>query len=195
MALAGAAFGLAANKVSPLGLDLTRNYFPGGARQTVSPPRPAPGPAAIASTNEDYGAAEIEQRLKDKGLQPMDAAQAERLYRDARYEEGLVVFVDARGEEEYRAGHVPGAYRLDPYHPEKEMSRVLGPCNLAAQVVVYCTGGECEDADTTAILLRDAGIPKERLFVYGGGFTEWTERHLPVEQGAGKSAASPGEHK
>ena len=45
-------------------------------------------------------------------------------------------------------------------------------CQAAEQVVVYCTGGECEDSDTAAILLRDAGVPTAKLFVYGGGFAE-----------------------
>jgi 3-mercaptopyruvate sulfurtransferase SseA len=60
-------------------------------------------------------------------------------------------------------------------------------CQAAEKVVVYCTGGECEDADTTAILLRDAGIPSQKLFVYGGGFAEWEASRLPVETDARNS--------
>jgi rhodanese-related sulfurtransferase len=195
VALAGAAFAFAANKLSPSGLELTRNYFPGGARQSVSPPKLSQPPPAGAAANEDSAAAEIDQRLKDKGLQPIDRIQTEQLFRDPRYVEGLVVFVDARPDEHYRDGHIPGAYELNPYHPEKELSHVLTPCQLAAQVVVYCAGGDCEDADSTAILLRDAGIPNEKLFVYGGGFAEWAGRHLPVEPGARNSAAAPGQSK
>ena len=77
----------------------------------------------------------------------------------------------AREEDHYRDGHIPGAYELNPYHPEKELSQVLPLCQMAAQVVVYCTGGDCEDADSTALLLRDAGVPAPKLFVFGGGYT------------------------
>jgi rhodanese-related sulfurtransferase len=52
---------------------------------------------------------------------------------------------------------------------------------------VYCTGGDCEDSEFTAIFLRDVGIPKEKLFVYGGGMTDWTTNGLPVEIGGRKS--------
>jgi rhodanese-related sulfurtransferase len=196
VALAGAAFAFAANELSPRGLALGRNYFPGGARQSVSPPKLTQTPPAGApTTNADPAAAEIEQRLKDKGLQPIDRLGAERLFRDPRFEQGLVVFVDARDADHYREGHIPGAYELDPYHPEKELSNVLAACQFAAQVVVYCTGGDCEDADSTAILLRDAGIPNQNLLVFGGGFTEWTDRHLPVEPSERNSARAPGQSK
>jgi rhodanese-related sulfurtransferase len=31
--------------------------------------------------------------------------------------------------------------------------------------------------------LRDAGVSKDRLFVYAGGFDEWSARHMPIETG------------
>jgi rhodanese-related sulfurtransferase len=196
VALAGAAFAFAANQLSPRGLNLARNYFPGGAEQAVAPARVYPAaPAAAGGSPEASAAAEVDQRLKDKGLQPLGLAETERLFRDPRRELGLVVFVDARDEEHYRDGHIPGAYALNPYHPEKELSNVLGPCQSASQVVVYCTGGECEDADSTALFLRDAGIPLQKLFVFGGGYTEWTDHHLAVERGERNGAGASGEAK
>jgi rhodanese-related sulfurtransferase len=193
VALAGAAFAFAANELSPRGLNLGRNYFSGGDGPSVSPLHLSPPPQLNPTTNQDDGAAEIDQRLKDKGLQPIGRVQTERLFRDPRHEQGLVVFVDARDEDHYRDGHIPGAYELNPYHPEKELGNVLAPCQVAAQVVVYCTGGDCEDADSTAILLRDAGIASQKLFVFGGGYTEWTEHHLPAERGERNSGAASGQ--
>jgi hypothetical protein len=32
-------------------------------------------------------------------------------------------------------------------------------------------------------MLRDAGVPREALFVYAGGITEWKAGGLPVESG------------
>jgi rhodanese-related sulfurtransferase len=52
-------------------------------------------------------------------------------------------------------------------------------------------GGECEDAEYTALLLRDAGIPAQKLFVYGGGFDDWAASHLPLEQGDRNSGVAP----
>ncbi len=194
MALVGAALALAANEFSPQGLKLARNYFPSGAgTSSVSPPKVSP--LAAVSTNEDADAAEIARRLKDKGLQPIDRVQTEKLFHDPRYEQGLIVFVDARDEDHYQDGHIPGAHELNPYRPEKELAQVLPLCQVAAQVVVYCAGGDCEDADSTALLLRDAGVPPQKLFVFGGGYTEWSEHHLPEERGERDSAAASGQSK
>jgi 3-mercaptopyruvate sulfurtransferase SseA len=48
--------------------------------------------------------------------------------------------------------------------------------------VIYCNGGTCEDSEYVATLLMSA-IPKEKLLVYGGGWTEWTTNSMPVEIG------------
>ena len=66
---------------------------------------------------------------------------------------------------------------------------VLPAAQAAEEIVVYCTGGECEDADTAAIVLGDAGVPAKKVFVYGGGYSEWTENHLTLETGARNSGA------
>jgi rhodanese-related sulfurtransferase len=113
--------------------------------------------------------------------------QTQVLFHDPGVQDGRVVFVDARDEDHYQEGHIPGAYELDPYHPEKELGNVLNICQAAEKVIVYCTSRECEDGDTAAILLRDAGVPGGKLFLYGGGFTEWDTSHLPIETGARNS--------
>jgi rhodanese-related sulfurtransferase len=59
------------------------------------------------------------------------------------------------------------------------------------KVVVYCNGGECEDSEFAAIMLRDAGVPREALFIYAGGITEWKAQRLPMEAGARRSGELP----
>lgn len=189
MAVIGAAFALAANEFSPRGLRLTKNYFPGATRSSVSAaiatnltPRPgdthvgAPSPAEVLAT-----------RLEAKGLHLVESHQVAQLFRDPRYEQELIVFVDARDDRHYQEGHIPGAYQFDHYRAENHLATVLPVCQVAEQIVVYCTGGDCEDSEFAAIFLRDVGIPKEKLFVYGGGMTEWTTNGLPVEIGGRKS--------
>jgi rhodanese-related sulfurtransferase len=198
--MAAAAFGFGANELSPRGLKLSRNYFPGGADHAVAPLRST---AIVAPTNSTASSNitqaplpdPVDQRLKDKGLQPISRAKVLELFHDPHYQEGPIVFVDARNQEHYEVGHIPGAYPLDPYHPEQQITGVLTACQAADQVVVYCTGGDCEDADTTAILLREAGVPNQKLFVYGGGYDEWAERRLPVERGAKNSGDISGQTK
>jgi rhodanese-related sulfurtransferase len=193
--LAAAAFAFAANEVSPRGLNLQRNYFPAGTNHALAPILYSRPPVAVSNTSEQPALDTVDQRLKDKGLQPVSRAKTEELFRDPRFQEGLVVFVDARNPAEYGDGHIPGAYELDPYHPEQQLADVLARCQSAEQVVVYCAGGDCEDADSTAIMLRDAGVPNQKLFVYGGGYTEWAENHLPLERGARESGSVTGQAK
>ena len=91
-------------------------------------------------------------------------------------------------EEHYQAGHIPGAYLFDRFHPENYLTNVVQVCLTAQQIVFYCNGGDCDDSEHAAIMLRDSiGIPKEKVFVYGGGITEWATNGLPIELGARNS--------
>jgi rhodanese-related sulfurtransferase len=194
--VAGVGFAFAANELSPSGLKLKYDYFPGAAgRPKAATVNSASTPGVPSPAHADSADAQVAGRLKEKGLQPISRAETERLWHDPRYQQGFVIFVDARDEDHYAEGHIPGAFQLNPYHPEKELGAVLTPCQNADQVVVYCAGGDCEDADSTAILLTNAGISNQKLFVYGGGFTDWTDHRLPVETGARNSGAAPAGNK
>jgi rhodanese-related sulfurtransferase len=184
VAVLGLAFALAANALSPRGLRLARNYFPGAvspaplAGTTVNP--------AVTGTNlqPGQGTEAVLQRLRQRGLQATSSNEVVALFRDARYEQGLVVFVDARDDAHYQAGHIPGAWQFNHYRPENYLPAVLPACLNAQQVVVYCTGGACEDSEFAAVMLRDAGVPGGNLSVYTGGINEWLAAGLPVETGA-----------
>jgi len=121
---------------------------------------------------------------QQRGLQLLARNEVVTLFRDPRYQQGLVVFVDARNDQHYQEGHIPGARQFDHYRAENYFATVLPACLPAQQVVVYCTGGNCEDSEFAAAILRDAGVPAANLFVYAGGITEWTTNGLPVETGA-----------
>jgi len=188
VAALGAAFAFAANQISPLGLALTRDYFPSGTAHLVRPVPVAGLPHDVGTNSGVVSSAQLlAAQMKEKGLQLMDGPKATQLFHDPRFQQNLVVFVDARDEEHYQQGHIPGAYEFDPYHPEKYFDAVLPACQKAEQVVVYCNGGDCDDSETAAILLRDVGISNQKLFVYGGGITEWTTNSLPVEIGVRNS--------
>ena len=181
----GTLFAFAANRVSPRGLALVRNYFPEGTGRLIAAVPPAAGTNTPALDPAQLLAAE----LKAKGLQLADRNQAFQLFHDPRFKQNLVVFVDARDEQRYRQGHIPGAYEFDPYRPEKYFGAVLPVCQSAQQIMVYCNGGDCDDSETAAILLRDVGIPNQKLLVYGGGITDWATNGLPVETGERNSGA------
>jgi rhodanese-related sulfurtransferase len=182
----GGAFAFVANGLSPRGLYLAKNYFPAtGGKSSL-----AQGTDKANSTAEGMA-----ERFEKEGLQLADSSRTQQLFADSRrpfsdpsQAEGSVVFIDARNKEHYAEGHIPGAYRFDRFHAENYLAEVVPVCQNAQQIVFYCSGGDCEDSEHAAIYLRDGiGLPKEKVFVYAGGITEWRSNGMPVESGARNS--------
>jgi rhodanese-related sulfurtransferase len=187
IALAGAMMAFAANALSPRGLKLNRDYFPGGPKEDLSPPSPRSTLTAGTTDSPSNAWHLLEARLAEKGLRLINKEQTTALYSDPRKLQDQVIFIDDRDDSHYAAGHIPGALQFDHYHAEKYLGTMLPACQNAAEIVVYCNGGECEDSEYTATMLGEAGIAKEKLRVYGGGITEWTKAGLPLEKGARNS--------
>ena len=173
-----------ANAVSPRGLALSRDYFPGAIRPGSSMAASTNASIVSAATNAAAATQLIAARLAAKNLRMVDLEQARELYFDPRYQHGGVVFVDARDDGLYQAGHVPAAHQFDHYRAPNNLAAILPVCAVAEQIVVYCNGGDCEDSEFAAVTLRESGVPNEKLHIYGGGFTEWSTSGLPVERGA-----------
>lgn len=176
VALVGALLAFGANAVSNRGLALRQNYFDTGN-----------GTNRAVNTGSSGGSHSIEpgsplELLAAQGIRTADSNQVVTLFHDPRLQQGLVAFIDARNDDEYQAGHIPGAWQFDRYHAANYLSTVLPLCQLAQEVVVYCNGGNCEESAFAASFLASAGVPKEKLSVYVGGITEWTNR-MPVELG------------
>lgn len=187
VAVIGAALAFAANALSPHPLELTIDHYPGdrvASRSTAVATNPTN--AAAISTNSPLEL--LSARLRANGLQLADSNQVAQYFRDSRREQDGVIFIDARDEEHYQAGHIPGAYHFDRFRPQDYLTNVVQVCQTAEQMVFYCNGGECDDSEHAAIMLRDSlGIPKEKVFIYGGGFTEWTNNGMPFELGVRNS--------
>jgi rhodanese-related sulfurtransferase len=191
VAVVGAGLALAANAVSPRGLKLARDYFPAASRTAPSNPvsaAAAPSPAHAPDGNQAVNTHEaIAAALKELGLHLADGDLALRLFQDPGRLSGQVLFLDARAEGEYSAGHIPGSVQIDFYYIDRYLETVLPACLAAEKIVVYCNGGDCEDSKKTAAFLRDAGIPTDKLYVYVGGMVEWNRSGHPVETGARNS--------
>lgn len=172
---AGALLGSLANALSPRGLQWTRNYFPVGPA-----PRPAVSILEEASLSPEVLAAAT-ARIEARGYTAWNFDRVAEAFADPARLVGRIVFVDARADIPYRRGHIPGARPLDPYRPDQHLLEVVAACWNAERVIVYCSGGTCEDAELAAALLEQAGIPRGRLVIYVGGFSEWLERGQPVE--------------
>jgi len=199
--------GLVTNSVNRDGLALDRDYFrtadvtPAAAHAPAAAPAPTaphgaqrdtpPAPATAAAPQaaaEGSGFADAEEtataaRLREAGLQPLTQAQALAAFRDPQFASGATIFVDARKDEEYLDGHVPGAWQLDHYHLERYIDALLPVAHEALQVVVYCHGKDCSDSEQASLDLTGFGVDPARVAVYVGGWTAWTAAGLPVEKG------------
>jgi len=196
VAVIGLAAAFFANAVSPRGLSLTRDFF--GATRVIG--TNAAVQSASQSNSPNLAVAAIDPvheqvlaQLQAEGIHLAGSNQVLQLFQDPRVQQRLILFVDARDDAHYQAAHIPGAYQLDYYYPEKYLGTVLPLYQVAEQIVIYCNGGDCADSARTALFLGSAGIPKPKLLVYTGGITEWQTNGLPLEAGErGSGQITPG---
>jgi rhodanese-related sulfurtransferase/DNA-binding HxlR family transcriptional regulator len=102
----------------------------------------------------------------------LDAVDAKTLLR--RLNDGDIVVLDVRPEEEHRAGHIAGARSI----PVEHLERRLGELPRDRDVIAYCRGPYCVFADEAVSLLRERGFRAAR---FADGFPEWRLAGLPVE--------------
>ncbi len=138
----------------------------------------SPGPGAEPGEGGDGEAA---------GGGKVSLEAAARLHERAMAGEA-VVFLDARLESDYEAGHIAGALLM----PHTRVSGGDGLDELAmyaspgegAVLVIYCTGGDCEASEDTAILLEAAGYT--RIVIMSAGYEDWAAAGLAVEAGGAR---------
>jgi len=94
-----------------------------------------------------------------------------------------ILLIDARPEDEYKAGHLPGAISF----PVETIARRINELPMGKTVVTYCRGPVCVDADDAAILLSAYGYPVKRL---EDGVGEWQQAGFVVERPNDKTGAS-----
>lgn len=92
-----------------------------------------------------------------------------------RARKGLVTVLDVRPQEEYAAGHLPGALNI-PIH---ELEKRLRELPKGQEVVAYCRGPYCLMSYDAVLVLRKKGIKARRL---EAGLPEWRLAGLPVER-------------
>lgn len=90
-----------------------------------------------------------------------------------RIKDGLVTILDVRPEDEFAAGHIPGALNI----PVSELKKRLTELPRNQEVVAYCRGAFCVMAFEAVALLRTSGFKSRRL---EHGMPEWRAAGLPV---------------
>ena len=97
-----------------------------------------------------------------------------------RAHDGTVTVLDVRPQEEYAAGHVPGAINI-PIH---ELELRLDEISQNQEIVAYCRGPHCILAFDAVARLREKGIKARRL---EDGYPEWKTAGLPIEESQSES--------
>jgi rhodanese-related sulfurtransferase len=108
--------------------------------------------------------------LEERGaLEPID--------RDAlvtKVKRGEVTVLDVRPQEEYDAGHIPGAVSV----PLADLKKKLSSIPKSREIVAYCRGPYCVLAIEAVKVLRARGFKAVRM---EEGIPEWRARGLRVE--------------
>jgi rhodanese-related sulfurtransferase len=151
-------------------IDPRRDYFP-------------PGPSASVT----LGQATAQTTSQAAPTQPYDELTFDAvvaLYNDAMTAAGAYVFIDARNDENFERGHVPGAIQCDHYAFEKYIDNVAPRVAGAAKVIVYCNGDTCEDSLLVCRDLAEGGfVQPDQVYLYTGGWEEWIRNNMPVATG------------
>ena len=139
-----------------------------GIGSNILSSKPLPWFAVELSVVED-----IEIKSNEPILAAISIEQAKLFFDDE------VLFVDARDEGYFEAGHIKGAmkniflYELIFNIEEKQ--------NKNTPLVVYCGDPGCGDSEQLAYDLKDSGFTK--LYVFKGGWLEWSKAGYPSEVG------------
>lgn len=116
----------------------------------------------------------LEVRAGEEGVGLIEAAGVR-----AHSESGEYLILDARSEEEFRAGHIPGAMLL-PYDAIDEAFPEIQLFLFREQpVITYCSGPACDDGLMLGLFLRDQGYTN--VFLFAGGMEAWRRADYPVE--------------
>ena len=144
-----------------------------------APAPPAPGSAAPPAAAAVAGASTRFPPHPDKASVEVSGDDAEALQKEGR------LFLDARRTSVYADGHIPGARSFPVWESDID-ARVKAffdeGLDQNAPIVIYCSGGDCEDSHMLAEKLYMVGF--NSLYIYKDGFPGWTKRGLPVNKGA-----------
>jgi rhodanese-related sulfurtransferase len=98
------------------------------------------------------------------------------------------LFLDARRSSVFEDGHIAGARSFSVWESDVDdkvnalFEERPDPADQNKPIVIYCSGGACEDSHMLAQKLW--GIQFNNLYVYGDGFPDWQKRGGAVRTGA-----------
>jgi len=99
-----------------------------------------------------------------------------------------IPFLDSRRSAEYELGHIAGAWSLPVWEStlEDRLTEFEAKANPPAEapLVLYCSGGGCEDSHLLAARLFKLGY--RNLLIYRDGYPDWASKGRPTAKGASR---------
>ncbi len=139
-------------------------------KRTVASPNPKPSPAIPATFALRPG-----QPVREIGSE--EAAEARK---------AGIPFLDSRRSAEYELEHIAGAWSLPVWEStlEDRLTEFEAKTNPLpeAPLVLYCSGGGCEDSHLLAARLFKLGY--RNLLIYREGYPDWVSKGRPTAKGA-----------
>lgn len=157
--------------------------------QIPSPSLPATPPAnpskPIAPSPTPKAPAEIPAAFALRPGQPVREINSEEA---AEARKAGISFLDSRRSAEYELGHIAGAWSLPVWEStlEDRLTEFEARANPLpeAPLVLYCSGGGCEDSHLLASRLFKLGY--RNLLIYLDGYPDWVAKGRPTAKGASR---------
>jgi rhodanese-related sulfurtransferase len=157
---------------------------PKPAAETGAPPR-KPAAETAAATQKPTPEPSLLEKFPPHG----DKAYIEISGDDAAWLHAKgALFLDARRTSVYEQGHIAGArpYSVWESDVDDKIAKLFeergDPSDQARPIVVYCTGGACEDSHMLSQKLWL--VQFNNVYVYKDGFPDWQKRGGAVKSGA-----------
>ena len=143
--------------------------------ETIPPSSPIPTSPKIDLKPGDPGWTQTPKQALPKGQITLDDAK--------RIFDSSGAFIDARRKEDYEQGHIKGAMRLNLKSFENGDPPLLAMIPRDGLVVVYCSGGNCDESEHVAEFMSNSGYKK--VYVLHDGYPGWKALGWPIEIGEG----------
>jgi rhodanese-related sulfurtransferase len=153
----------------------------GGTRPGITAGQPAAASPGASSPFSASSAADLKQRFPPHPDKPWVEVSGDDV---ALLQASGALVLDARRTNVYEEGHIAGARSVSVWESgadEKVLALLNEGRDLEAPVVVYCSGGDCEDSHMLAQRLFGAGF--NNLLVYRDGWPDWQKRRGPSGTG------------
>jgi rhodanese-related sulfurtransferase len=189
-------------------LPVTGSQLPVATTATQAPvPVPAPTPIPVTATTASQPPATV-NRQPVTDTQPATVAtptpksdplkkfvpHEKQPYIEIAYDDvkalhdAGALFLDARRTSVFEQGHIAGARPMSVWESDIDdkvnalFNERSDPREQNLPIVIYCSGGACEDSHMLAQKLW--GIQFNNVYVYKDGFPDWQQHNAPIHTGA-----------